>query len=197
VNVVECLPVFAALGSGPIRRIPIDQPITVSAPESMSDAVDVAIAGWSQQLSALGVSVVMNQGSCTLDDPYCVVVVVDIPPDNPIACAQAIPMNVGPDGLARDASHIYIHPAYSGWPGGQAYMNYLTNHEFGHLFGLRNTLNCAPNGRSGMYGEETQGQVPCGVYPPNYSQTPTPSDATAAVRTPYGQDGRKTCGLVS
>ena len=191
VYAVECLPVFAAVGSGPIERIPTDSQITISVPAGLSTAVGAAISGWTSGLGSVGMPVNIIPGACPPVDPHCIQVSVANPPGNPAACAQTVRNSPGPDGVTTRGSNIYIHPSYTGWT--QAYQNWLMNHEFGHLFGLRNTMNCAPKTTTVMAGDDT---APCGTFPASYSPTPTPSDATAAARTAYGQESRKTCGIV-
>lgn len=136
-------------------------------------------------------SVNVVPGACAPVDPHCIQVRVANPPNNPAACAQTVRNSPGPDGVTTRGSDIYVHPAYTGWT--PSYLNWLMNHEFGHLFGLRNSQNCAPKRTTVMAGNDT---APCGTFPASYSATPTPSDATAVARTAYGQESRKTCGVV-
>lgn len=194
VYAVECLPVFAAVGDGPINRVPTDGELKISVPSGpLTIAVGAGNSGWTTGLGSAGMPVNIVTGACAPASPYCVQVEVRHPPNNPMACAETQRGGAGPDGVTTIGSKIFVHPTHTGWS--QNYLNWLMNHEMGHLFGLRNTNNCAENGKTVMDGNE-QTPVPCGTFPASYSPTPTPSDALAAARTPYGDGPRKMCGIV-
>jgi hypothetical protein len=135
VNVVQCAPRFDPV----LERLPLDgQPIIISTPSptALVTAANHAAQEWETALSNYGIAVdftVTTTQGCQPLDNHCIQVFVDLPPDNPAACAQTL-ASTDPTGVVNQRVRLYIPPAHSGWS--QAFVNSAFAHEIGHVFGL-------------------------------------------------------------
>jgi hypothetical protein len=136
------------------------------------------------KLQGYGIAIDFEIGSCAIaDGGYCVRVVEENPSEG-ADCAEVV--NVDTDSSGTINSSPLIRVRDDSWS--QTYLNWLMNHEFGHLLGLDDP-SCTVD-KTVMH----EYQSLCNVFPDGSpSLVPTDSDAFASANTAYRGGSTATC----